>query len=104
MNSLANKYYLKVRNIQERNVNKIENENVFEFTNKRKLGRSEVDLIQIMYNFMKDIITKENVHTKPPVKVEVKKEEKKEEHKEPIHHADTEKSIKSEHAKEEVKQ
>ena len=55
--AIADKYYVQIRGIHGEHSES--NDGVFDISNKRRLGRSEKDLIQDMYDGVKAMITAE---------------------------------------------
>ena len=56
-NAIADKYYVQIRGIHGEHTET--NDGVFDISNKRRLGRSEKDLVQDMYNGVKAMIEAE---------------------------------------------
>jgi creatine kinase/arginine kinase len=56
-NAIADKYHVQIRGIHGEHSETADH--VYDISNKRRLGRSEVDLIQDMYNGVKAMIEKE---------------------------------------------
>ncbi len=77
--AIADKYYVQIRGANGEHTET--DDHIYDISNKRRLGRSEVDLVQDMYNGVKAMIEKEKeLAPKPAVepKTEAPKEEKKE--------------------------
>lgn len=55
--SIANMYYVQIRGIHGEHTET--DDGIFDISNKRRLGRSEVDLVQDMYNGVKALIEAE---------------------------------------------
>ena len=56
-NEIADKYYVQIRGIHGEHTET--DDGVFDISNKRRLGRSERDLVQDMYNGVKALIQEE---------------------------------------------
>ena len=56
-NEIANKFYVQIRGIHGEHTET--NDGVFDISNRRRLGRSEVDLVQDMYDGVKAMIRAE---------------------------------------------
>ena len=56
-NKIADEFNVQIRGIHGEHTET--NDGVFDISNKRRLGRSEVDLVQDMYNGVKAMIAKE---------------------------------------------
>ena len=66
-NEIADKYYVQIRGIHGEHTET--DDGVFDISNKRRLGRSERDLVQDMYNGVKALIQEEVKLTEPAKKV-----------------------------------
>jgi creatine kinase/arginine kinase len=58
-NEIADKYYVQIRGIHGEHTET--DDGVFDISNKRRLGRSEVDLVQDMYDGVKALIAAEKM-------------------------------------------
>ena len=55
--AIADKYYVQIRGIHGEHSESADH--VYDISNRRRLGRSEVDLVQDMYNGVKAMISRE---------------------------------------------
>ena len=73
--AIADKYHVQIRGAHGEHTET--NDHIYDISNKRRLGRSEVDLVQDMYNGVKAMIEKEKT-LKPKESAESKAENKPE--------------------------
>jgi protein-arginine kinase len=57
LNEIADKYYVQIRGIHGEHTET--DDGIFDISNKRRLGRSEVGLVQDMYDGVKEMIKRE---------------------------------------------
>jgi creatine kinase/arginine kinase len=73
--TIADKFHVQIRGAHGEHTET--NDHIYDISNKRRLGRSEVDLVQDMYNGVKAMIEKEKT-LKPKESAEPKAENKPE--------------------------
>lgn len=74
LHKIADKYYVQIRGIHGEHTET--NDGVYDISNKRRLGRSEVELVQDMYDGVKAMIEAEKkLSGASAPKAEVKKDE-----------------------------